>query len=243
MIDDKLTIPLKQMGLLDLYNGLNVIQTWDYIKINCFTYLDKISSKHLSTWMKNFDVPTGHPTPLPRWGSFIKIFLSATGDPNHALQDKLSKEMRFGYQSGIGELIYAMVTCRPDISYAVVRCTQSSVCPAEIHYHAVKHILKYLYLTKDDGIHYWRSTPNEALPTAETPCINSLEHHLLLDGHPIHDAMDLHGYIDSDWATCPKIHRSFTGVCVRLAGGTIAYKFKLQPAVAQSSNEAEFMDA
>jgi hypothetical protein len=104
--------------------------------------------------MKNFNVPTGCPTPLPGWKLFIKMFLSAMDDPDHALQDKLSKEMGFGYQSGIRELIYAMVTCRPDISYAVVRCAQSSVCPAEIHYHAVKHILKYLYVTKDNGLHY-----------------------------------------------------------------------------------------
>jgi len=34
---------------------------------------------------------------------------------------------------------------------------------------------------------------------------------------------------------------SFTGCCLRLAGGTIAYKTKLQPTVAQSSTEAEFM--
>jgi hypothetical protein len=66
---------------------------------------------------------------------------------------------------------------------------------------------------------------------------------LLLDGCPIHDVMDLHGYVDSDWATCPKTHWSFTGVCVRLAGGTIAYKSKLQLTVAQSSAEAEFMGA
>jgi hypothetical protein len=101
---------------------------------------------------------------------------------------------------------------------------------------------KYLYLTKDDGLHYWRSTLNEALPAAEPPHINSLEHNLLLDGHPIHNAMDLHGYhVDSDWATCPKTRRSFTGVCVRLTSGTIAYKSKLQPTVAQSSTETEFM--
>jgi hypothetical protein len=57
--------------------------------------------------------------------------------------------MGFGYQSGVGELIYALVTCHPDISYAVVRCAQNSIRPTEIHYHVVKHILKYLYLTKD----------------------------------------------------------------------------------------------
>ncbi len=34
-----------------------------------------------------------------------------------------------------------------------------------------------------------------------------------------------------------------TGVCLRLAGGTVAYKTKLQPTVAQSSTEAEFMGA
>jgi hypothetical protein len=214
MIDDKLINPFKRMGLLDLYNGLNVIQTWDYIKINCSMYLDKISIKHLSTWMKNFDIPTGHPTPNPGRDSFIKTFSSAMGDPDHALQDKLSKEMGFGYRLGFGELIYAMVNCCPDISYAVLCCAQSSVCPAEIHYHAVKHILKYLYLTKDDGLHYWCSTLNKALPAAKPPCINSSEHDLLLDRRPMHDAMDLHGYVDSNWATCPKTHWSFTGVCV-----------------------------
>jgi hypothetical protein len=102
MLYDELTIPLKQLGLLDLYNDLDVIQTWDYIKINCSAYLDKISIKHLSTWMKNFDVPTGRPTPLPGRESFIITFLSATGDPDHALQDKLAEKIGFGYRLGIG---------------------------------------------------------------------------------------------------------------------------------------------
>ncbi len=102
MIDNELTIPLERMGLLDLYNGLNVIQTWDYIKINCSTYLDKISIKHCSTWMKNFDVPTGRPTSLPGQELFIKTFLSATGNPSHALQDKLSILQRYGGSAAAG---------------------------------------------------------------------------------------------------------------------------------------------
>ncbi len=36
------TIPVKRMGLLDLYNGLNIIQTCDYIKIACSTFIEKI---------------------------------------------------------------------------------------------------------------------------------------------------------------------------------------------------------
>jgi hypothetical protein len=149
--------------------------------------------------------------------------------------------MGFGYRSGIGEFIYALVTCHPDISYAVVHCAQNSVYPAKIHYHTIKHILKYLCLTKDDGLHYWRTSPNDCLPATDPPSINSTGHDLLLDGCPIHDALNLHGFVDSDWATCPKTHCSFTGVCIHLAGGTSAYKSKIQPTVAQLSTEAEFI--
>ena len=51
----------------------------------------------------------------------------------------------------------------------------------------------------------------------------------------------MHAYADSDWATCVKTRRSFGGIDLRLAGGTIAYKCKFQPTVAGSSTEAGFM--
>jgi hypothetical protein len=183
------------------------------------------------------------PTPLPQTESFIKSFLSADGDPSPSVQEKLSKAMGIQYRNGVGELIYALVTCRPDISYAVVKCALSTVAPHEIHYHAVKHILKYLYVTCTDGIYFWRQTPNASLPSLSLPQILSAPTDLLPANRPTHDALVVHGYVDSDWATCPKTRRSLTGVCLQLAGGTIAYKTKLQPTIAQSSTEAEFMGA
>ncbi|KAL7474541.1 hypothetical protein ACHAW6_000512 [Cyclotella cf. meneghiniana] len=60
---------------------------------------------------------------------------------------------------------------------------------------------------------------------------------------PQHDHLNIHAYVDSDWATCTKTRRSFSGIIVQLAGGMIAYKTKLQPAVALSSMEAEFIAA
>ncbi len=183
------------------------------------------------------------PTPLPQTESFIKSFLSADGDPSPSVQEKLSKSMGIQYRNGVGELIYALVTCRPDISYAVVKCAQSTVAPHEIHYHAVKHILKYLYVTRADGIYFWRQSLNASLPSLPLPQILSAPTDLLPENRPTHDALVVHGYVDSDWATCPKTRRSLTGVCLRLAGGTIAYKTKLQPTIAQSSTEAEFMGA
>ncbi len=81
------------------------------------------------------------------------------------------------------------------------------------------------------------------LPEAPLPRIASNRQDILLDGRPQFDATTAHAYADSDWATCVKTQRSFGGTCIRLAGGTIAYKFKFQPTVAGSSTEAEFMAA
>jgi hypothetical protein len=63
MLDNELTIPLKRMGLLDMYNGLDVMQTKGFIKITCTTYIECISAKHLASWMKNlmFQLAVLHP--------------------------------------------------------------------------------------------------------------------------------------------------------------------------------------
>ena len=85
--------------------------------------------------------------------------------------------------------------------------------------------------------------PPETRHTTTTPSPKCHEHHngsitYQSTDQPTHDALDLHGYVDSDWATCPWTCRSLTGVCLRLAGGTVAYKTKLQPTIAQSLTEA-----
>ncbi len=39
LLDNQLPISLKRQGLLDMFNGVGVVQTWDYIKIDCHTYI------------------------------------------------------------------------------------------------------------------------------------------------------------------------------------------------------------
>jgi hypothetical protein len=58
LIGEKLSIPIKHQGYLDMYNGVDVYQTRDYIKINVKTFVDKAFAKHILTWMK-----TSYPTP------------------------------------------------------------------------------------------------------------------------------------------------------------------------------------
>ncbi len=81
------------------------------------------------------------------------------------------------------------------------------------------------------------------LPEGPLPRVNSNKQDILLNSRPQFDAHIAHAYSDSNWATCVKTRQSFSGICIRLAGGTIAYKCKFQPTVAGSSTKAEFMAA
>ena len=94
-IDDFLTFPLKTMGLVNLFNGIDVLQTRDYIKISVETYITRMSAKHLNTWMDVRECSVKM-TPLPRKPTFVKTFLSSVGDPDETQQKKLAARMGFG---------------------------------------------------------------------------------------------------------------------------------------------------
>ena len=76
------------------------------------------------------------------------LYVLPTKSESFALQ----REMKFNYRQAIGELIHAMVTCQPDISFPLIKLSQYSTNPAHEHYGAVQDIFKYLSCTKTDGI-------------------------------------------------------------------------------------------
>jgi hypothetical protein len=51
MLEDKLTMPIKCQGLLDMFSGVDVVQTKHYIKIDCHMYIDKFCAKYLGSWL------------------------------------------------------------------------------------------------------------------------------------------------------------------------------------------------
>jgi hypothetical protein len=243
LLDKRLTIPIKRQGYLDMFNGVNITQTRHYIKISCKSFIKKCCDKHLASWMSSFLMAAARPTPFPCNPSCFKKFNAATGDPDPKKQAELAKNMQLSYRSGVGELIWAMTTCCPDLAFVSVKLSQSNSCPHEHHFHGLRHALKYMYTTCDDGLYFWRTESRSELPDGPLPTVHSNKSDLLLSARPDHNAMTLHAYADSDWATCVKTRCSFGGVCMRLAGGTIAYKTEFQPTVAGSSTEAEFMAA
>jgi hypothetical protein len=243
MIDERLSIPMKRQGFLDMYNGIDIIQTRFYIKLTCITYINKICDKYLSSWIRNFTTTDIRPTPFPTDPNRLKNFNAATGNPDPKIQANLAKTTGLSYRSGVGEMIWAMTTCRPDVTFDSVKLSQANCCPHDHHFHGLKHALKYLYSTREDGLYFWRTAPRMEFKEGPFLPIISNKQDLLLQYRPEYDANVLHAYADSDWATCAKTRRSFSGTCIRLAGGTIAYKCKFQHTVVGSSKEAKFMAA
>ena len=114
-----------------MYNGIDILQTRYYIKINLKTFINKIFEPYLATWMKTAYPSPAHSTPLPSDPTWLKKFNVVVGDPDTKIQAQLAKTMQLNYRSGVGKLIWAMTTCRPDLSYASVKLSQSNSCPHE----------------------------------------------------------------------------------------------------------------
>jgi hypothetical protein len=100
-----------------------------------------------------------------------------------------------------------MTTCRPDLAYASVKLSQANTCPHELHFHGLKHALKYLYNSRDNGLYFWHAKPQMELQEGPIPTIKSNRQDILLENCPRFDATVAHAYADSDGATCIKTCR------------------------------------
>ncbi len=104
--------------------------------------------------------------------------------------------MQLNYRSGIGELIWAMTTCPPDLAFASIKLSQSNLCPHELHFHGLKHALKVLYASQDNGLYFWWTNPCLELSEGPLPPVHSNKQDILLDNQPQFDANI--AYSDSD---------------------------------------------
>jgi hypothetical protein len=122
------------------------------------------------------------------------------------------------YQSAVGAIMYAMLGTRPDIAFAVTALSQFNSNPGQVHWAAVKHVMRYLRGTVD-----YKLTYGPTGKTAITPVI--------------------YGYSDSDWGSDADDRRSVTGYVFLLGGGAVSWQARKQTTVALSSVEAEYMAA
>lgn len=116
------------------------------------------------------------------------------------------------YQELVGCLLYLVQGTRPDIAFAVNSVSRFNNNHRKSHWMAVKRILRYVKGTVDFKLRY-----------SETGNANLI------------------GYTDSDWASDIDKRRSCSGHLFTLAGGAVSWFSKLQPTIALSSTEAEYM--
>jgi hypothetical protein len=122
------------------------------------------------------------------------------------------------YASAVGSLMYAMVFTKPYIAHVVGVLSRYMSKPEKEHWTTVKRVFRYLRGTTSYGLCY--------------------------QGRPRLDrVVDIHGFVDADWARYMNRIRSTSGYVFNLFGGAISWMSKRQAIVALSTSEAEYMAA
>lgn len=115
------------------------------------------------------------------------------------------------YADAVGSLMYLMVCTRPDISYGVSIVSRYIAKPGKKHWETIKWLLRG---TIDVGLIFGESS--------------------------IGNGMIL-GYVDPVYAKDLDRGRSITGYMFKVMGSIVSWRATLQPVVALSSTEAEYI--
>jgi len=229
------------LGLVDSFDGYNVLQTRDYVKLSAESYVRRLLKAH------GWDNPSlressNKPKPPLHESNVANLFNLAAGPVENTPEHKaLEAEQGFGYRSVLGEILFAYVICRPGIGYAVTTLTKFSTAPNALHYEYLKHLVICLCQTQDWDIMHWCSEPVASLP--KVPCVPmQFDDSLPVIPPPAH-LHQLITHIDAAHANELRQRHSTTGCGCCLAGGVVACRSRTQSICGQSSTEAELIAA
>ncbi|XP_031285901.1 secreted RxLR effector protein 161-like [Pistacia vera] len=117
------------------------------------------------------------------------------------------------YSNVIGFIMYAMISTRPDLSFAISLLSRFTSNPDSEHWTALKWVLRYINNSLNVGLKYYKN--------------NTM--------------LDLVGFVDSDFAGDKDTRKSTTTYYFTLGGNCICWKSQLQPIIALSSTEAGYI--
>ncbi len=235
---DKL-VSTTNKGIGTKYNGIDVLQTRDYVKIHCESYIDKILLSH--GWSEPSPKESTRHDMVPLSPDAVDRLQHLTG-PLEGSKEHLDieKKLKFSYRGLLGELLYAFIIIHVEIGNAVQFLSRFSMAPHLDHYLALKNVCRYLRKHKKEGLIYWRPRPCDSLPHVP---FTILDPDPQLPAFPPYENDELVAFADAAYATDAKTRRSVTGYVILFAGAAVAYKSKIQSTVATSSTEAEFIAA
>lgn len=137
------------------------------------------------------------------------IKLSTSQAPSNMAEISAMRDIP--YQQAIGSLMYAVLTTRPDIAFAVTMLSQFSQDPGPMHWEQVKHIYCYLIGTKGLRLTYGGV-----------------------------ERKPLHGFADTDGNMQEDCH-AISGYTFILNGGAVSWSSKRQEIILLSTTESEYV--
>jgi len=116
------------------------------------------------------------------------------------------------YANAVGSIMYSMIGSRPDLAYPVGMISRFMGKPIMTHWQAVKWVLRYVQGSLDTILRYKAEEEFKVI-----------------------------GYCDSDYSADLDKRRSITVYTFTVGGNVISWKSSLQPVVALSTTEAEYL--
>ena len=163
------------------------------------------------------------------YGIFNMMAKGAAKAAGH-LDHRMNQYLREHYRSIVGSLIYIMITCRPDLCFAVGKLSRHMHDPQEQHLEWLKRTLRYLRSTIDDRLRYTKMSDSPAAAMFEDINGGRAEFSSLV------------GFTDANHANAREAERkSISGFCYFLFGNLVMWKSKVQPITAASTHEAELI--
>lgn len=116
----------------------------------------------------------------------------------------------------LGSVMYLSTCTRPDMTYAVSTLAQFSINPTPEHFSALKYLFGYVKYTTSKGLLF--------------KCLDT-------------EALDIQGFVDTDWAGDHEHRKSTSGIVITCNGTAFSWTAKRQTATANSSTESEHVAA
>jgi hypothetical protein len=141
--------------------------------------------------------------------------LQLTKEMGATTAEEIAEMKSIPYLTAIGMLLYLAMNTRPDICYPVGVLARFCSNPGMAHWKAVKHLFRYLQGTKDMKLVY-RPDDSQELFTS---------------------------FADADHGGDKNSGKSTGGYLIKFGSGAVSWSSKLQPIVALSTTEAEYIAA
>jgi len=189
---------MKDMGAASRILGIDIIRNRSEgtLCLSQTSYLERVIQKFRMDGAKVVNTPIG---------AHFKLS-SVHNDDERVGSEKVP------YSSVVGSLMYAMIGTRPDIAYAIGLVSRFMSKQGEVHWTAVKWLLRYLKWSTGLNLMYTKGSD-----------------------------FKVQGYCDSDHAADLDKNMSISGYVFTVGGNIVSWKSCLQPVVALSTTEAEYI--